>query len=80
MQAENRFAEEPALFEHMFPDLLKTDAHKWFVAWDGELKAIVETLNDACTILNQQPEDLDVMVREISTEQLRLPLYLMSAE
>lgn len=80
MQTENRFVAETALFETMLPTLLKTDAHKWFVAWDGELKAIVETLNDACTILNQQPEDLDVMVREISTEQLRLPLYLMSAE
>jgi hypothetical protein len=75
MQTQDRFAAETALFDAMLPDLLKTAEKKWFVAWDGELQAIVDSLNDAINILDKQPEELDVMVREISTEVLYLPLY-----
>jgi hypothetical protein len=75
MQAQNRFAAEAALFEAMLPELMATSAHKWFVAWDGHLRAVVNSLEEACEILDQQPEDLDVMVREISTEEVRLPMY-----
>jgi hypothetical protein len=74
MHTEGRFATEIALFDLMLPELLRTSAHKWFVAWDGRLQAIVETLADACEILDQQPENVDVMVREISSEEIRLPL------
>jgi hypothetical protein len=80
MQSRDRFAPETALFEAMLPELMATNPHKWFVAWDGKLQAVVDTLDDACKILDQQPEDIDVMVREISTEQLRLPLHFASAK
>lgn len=79
MQAENRFAEEPALFEHMFPDLLKTDAHKWFVAWDGEIKGIFETYGEASNYIADVPRETDVLVHEITDEEVRLPLYFISA-
>jgi hypothetical protein len=79
MQVQNRFVAETALFESLLPDLMKTDANKWFVAWDGEMRAIVETLQDACQILSTQPDELDVLVREISMEEFHLPLYFAVA-
>ena len=80
MQYQDRFALETSLFEKMLPELLTTSAHKWFIAWNGQLQAVVETLDDACVILNEQPEFVDVMVREISTEQMKLPLYFASVK
>ncbi len=80
MQTENRFAKETQLFEAMLPDLLKTDAKKWFVAWDGELHAIVDTFDDAIEILAKQPDEMDILVREITVETLYLPIHFSSAK
>jgi hypothetical protein len=51
MQTQERFAAEAALFDAMLPELMKTSADKWFVAWDGELKAVVNKLYDAYEIV-----------------------------
>jgi hypothetical protein len=75
MNAQKRFVEETALFHAMLPKLLATDPHKWFIAWDGEFQAIADTFEDACKILDAQPENKDVLVREISKEPLHLPLH-----
>jgi hypothetical protein len=78
MQTQDRFAAEAALFDAMLPDLMKTSADKWFVAWDGELKAVVNTFHDACAILTTQPDEVDVLVRQISREEIKLPSYYLT--
>jgi protein gp37 len=79
MQTQDRFAAEAALFEAMMPDLMKTSADKWFVAWNGELKAVVDTLHDAYEIVTTQPESVDVMVKQIAKEKImRLPSLLIA--
>jgi hypothetical protein len=81
MQTQERFAKEAALFDAMLPELMKTSADKWFVAWDGELKAVVDTLNDACVILNTQPDSVDVMVKQIGEEKMeQLPSLLIASK
>jgi hypothetical protein len=79
MQTENRFAKETQLFEAMLPDLLKTDAKKWFVAWDGEPKGVFETYEQASDFIAHVPRATDVLVREITNEEIRLPLYFLTA-
>jgi hypothetical protein len=79
MQTQDRFAAEAALFDAMLPDLMKTSADKWFVAWDGELKAVVDTLHDAYEIVTTQPESVDVMVKQIAKEKImQLPSLLIA--
>jgi hypothetical protein len=80
MQTQDRFAAEAALFDAMLPELMKTSADKWFVAWDGELKAVVDTLNDAYEIVTAQPESVAVMVKQIAEEKMmQLPSLLLAS-
>jgi hypothetical protein len=80
MQTQERFAAEAALFDAMLPELMKTSADKWFVAWNGELKAVVDTLHDAYEIVTTQPESVDVMVKQIAKEKImRLPSFLIAS-
>jgi hypothetical protein len=80
MQTQDRFAAEAALFDAMLPELMKTSADKWFVAWNGELKAVVDTLHDAYEIVTTQPESVDVMVKQIAKEKImRLPSLLIAS-
>jgi hypothetical protein len=80
MQNQDRFAAESALFDAMLPELMKTNADKWFVAWDGQLKAVVDTLHDAYEIVCTQPESVDVMVKQIAKEQImQLPSLLIAS-
>jgi hypothetical protein len=78
MQTQDRFAAETALFEAMLPDLLKTDAKKWFVAWEGEPKGVFETYDQASDFVARVPWEKDVLVREITDEEIRLPLYFLT--
>jgi hypothetical protein len=80
MQTQERFAKEAALFDAMLPELMQTSADKWFVAWGGELKAVVDTLNDAYEIVLTQPATAHVMVKQIGEEEImQLPSLLIAS-
>lgn len=78
MSNQNRFAAETALFETMLPSLLQTDAQKWFVAWDGEAKGVFDTFGKASDFIAGVPRHVDVLIREITNEEIRLPLYFVA--
>jgi hypothetical protein len=73
------FQAETQLFENLLPSLLKTDAHRWFVAWDGQAKGVFDTFGEASDFIAKVPRDVDVLIREITTEEVRLPLYFIEA-
>jgi hypothetical protein len=75
----NRFAQETALFEAMLPELMVTDRQKWFVAWDGQPKGIFETYDEASNFMANVPRETDVLVREITDQEVRLPLYFVTS-
>lgn len=78
MTDNNRFAPETALFEAMLPELVKTKPHKWFVAWDGQAKGIFQTYDEASEFIAKVPWETDVLVREITDEEVRLPFYFVA--
>lgn len=79
MQTEDRFAKETELFEALLPELIKTDSKKWFVAWDGKPRGVFETYDQASDFIARVPRDTDVLVREITNEEVRLPFYFLKA-
>lgn len=79
MQVQERFGPETALFEAMLPTLLATKAHQWFVAWNGEVKGVFDTYLEASDFIASVPSEIDVLIREITDEEIRLPLYFLTA-
>lgn len=79
MQTQNQFAEETALFDALLPQLLATNPHQWFVAWDGEAKGVFDTFEEASNFIAEIPRHVNVLIREITQEEIRLPLYFIAA-
>lgn len=78
MPSQNRFAQETALFDMLLPELVVTSRGKWFVAWDGETKGIFDTYDEACEFVANIPWETDVLVREVTDQDVRLPLYFLT--
>jgi hypothetical protein len=79
MQIKNRFVRETKLFEALLPALLKTDSKKWFVAWGGERRGVFDRYEAASDFIAHVPRDTNVLVREITEEEIRLPFYFLTA-
>jgi hypothetical protein len=73
------FARESALFDAQLPSLLGSHAGWWFVAWDGELKAIEATLEGAAERIEREAPDKQAMVRQITEEPVRVPIHFFEA-
>jgi hypothetical protein len=73
------FHAETKLFESLLPSLMATSAHKWFVAWDGQAKGVFDTYSQASDFISEVPRETEVLIREITDQEVHLPLYFLTA-